>query len=67
MIPTKGQEEVRANVLDFLKKNRTESGAVSIDEVKANYLPYWIVPFNSHTHYFGVERGSVTRYRTKTK
>ncbi len=67
MIPTKSQEEVRANVLEFLKKNRTDVNAISIDEVKANYLPYWVIPFNSQTHYFGVQRGTVTRHRTKTR
>jgi hypothetical protein len=67
MIPTKSQKVVRANVLEFLKKNRTDINSISIDEVKANYIPYWIVPFKSHTEYYGVQRGSVTRYRTKTR
>ena len=67
MIPTKSQKEVHANVLEFLKKNRTDVNSISIDEVKANYLPYWIVPFKSHTEFYGVQRGSVTRHRTKTR
>ena len=67
MIPTKSQKEVQANVLEFLKKNKTDINSISIDEVKANYLPYWIVPFKSNTEYYGVQRGSVTRYRTKTR
>jgi hypothetical protein len=67
MIPSKSQEEVRANVLQFLKKHRTNIKSLFIDEIKTNYLPYWIVPFDSQTHYFGVERGTVTRYRTKTR
>ncbi|QEE15264.1 hypothetical protein DSAG12_01089 [Promethearchaeum syntrophicum] len=67
MIPTKSQKEIRANVTEFLKKNKTDINSISIDEVKANYLPYWIVPFKSHTEYYGVQRGSVTRHRTKTR
>lgn len=67
MIPTKSEKVVRANVLDFLKKNKTDTKAISIDEVKANYLPYWIVPFRSHTEYYGVRKSSVTRYRTRTR
>ncbi|TFG18779.1 MAG: hypothetical protein EU530_08215 [Promethearchaeota archaeon] len=41
--------------------------SISIEEVKAIYIPFWIVPFKSHTEYYGVERGSVTRYRTRTR
>ncbi|MHA1510776.1 MAG: hypothetical protein ACTSRX_03555 [Promethearchaeota archaeon] len=67
MIPTKSQKEIRANVIEFLKKNKTDINSISIDEVKSNYLPYWIVPFKSHTDYYGVVRGSVTRHRTKTR
>jgi len=67
MIPTKSQKVIKTNVLEFLKKNKTDINSISIDEVKANYLPYWIVPFKSHTEYYGVQRGSVTRYRTKTR
>lgn len=67
MLPTKHKNDVRKNVIEFLDDNKTDPELATIFEIKANYLPYWIVPFNSHTHYFGVEQSSVTRYRTKTR
>jgi hypothetical protein len=36
-------------------------------KVKAIYLPFWFVPFDSSTHFYGVQQGSVTRYRTRTR
>ena len=67
MIPTKSQKEVRSNVDEFLREQKVDMNSVSIEEVKAIYIPFWIVPFKSHTDYYGVERGSVTRYRTRTE
>jgi hypothetical protein len=67
MIPSKTTDEIKKNVNNFLSKNHTNADEVSITEVKANYLPYWIVPFSSFTHFYGVQQSSVTRYRTKTR
>ncbi|MBD3351391.1 MAG: hypothetical protein GF364_07880 [Candidatus Lokiarchaeota archaeon] len=67
MLPTQDKRTIKENVIAFLDKNRTDPDLATITEIRANYLPYWVVPFNSHTHYYGVERGSVTRYRTKTR
>jgi len=67
MIPTKSNKEVRLNVEEFLRENRVDMNSVQIEEVKAIYIPFWVVPFKSHTDYYGVQRGSVTRYRTRTR
>lgn len=67
MLPTKHKNDIRKNVIEFLNDNRTDPELATIFEIKANYLPYWVVPFQSHTHYFGVEQSSVTRYRTRTR
>ena len=67
MIPTKSQKEIRLNVEEFLRSNRVDMRLVQIEEVKAIYLPFWMVPFDSHTTYYGVQQGSVTRYRTRTR
>ncbi|MHA1110851.1 MAG: hypothetical protein ACTSRE_07085 [Promethearchaeota archaeon] len=67
MIPTKTHKEVRSNVEQFLRDQKVDMSLVSIEEVKSIYIPFWIVPFKSHTEYYGVERGSVTRYRTRTR
>ena len=67
MIPTKSQKEVRSNVEAFLKDQRVDMNLVSFEEVKSIYIPFWIVPFKSHTKFYGVQQGSVTRYRTKTR
>ncbi len=65
MLPSMDTNTVRGNVLQFLKKNRISEGA-SIDELKAVYLPWWGVPFESDTHYFGVAQSSVQRQKTET-
>ncbi len=67
MIPTKSQREVRRNVEEFLRDQKINLNSVQIEEVKAIYIPFWIVPFKSHTDYYGVQSGSVTRYRTRTR
>ncbi|MBD3187500.1 hypothetical protein GF325_11765 [Candidatus Bathyarchaeota archaeon] len=64
MLPSKDINEIRANFEEFLKRNRAESG--NIVELRANYIPYWVVPFESDTHYYGVKTSTVTRYKTVT-
>ncbi len=58
---------MRSNVEQFLRDNKVDLNDIQIEEVKAIYIPFWIVPFKSHTDYYGVQRGSVTRYRTRTR
>lgn len=67
LIPTKENNEITQNVENFLKKNKTDLDQATIQEVQLKYLPYWVVPFNSKTHYYGVLASSVTRYRTETR
>lgn len=67
MIPTKSQKEVRSTVEEFLRENKVNMSVVRIEEVKAFYIPFWMVPYDSHTEYYGVQSGSVTRYRTRTR
>ncbi|OLS12542.1 MAG: hypothetical protein RBG13Loki_3853 [Promethearchaeota archaeon CR_4] len=63
MLPSQEGATIQANIQEFLKKNHVEEGVV-IEELKAVYLPYWVVPFNSNTQYYGVLNSAVTRYRT---
>ncbi len=63
MLPSQENATIQANVQEFLKKNKVAEGAV-IQEIKAVYLPYWIVPFSSSTQYYGVLNSTVTRYKT---
>jgi hypothetical protein len=65
MLPSQESSAIQANIKDFLKKNKIKEGA-SIDEVKASYIPWWLVPFSSQTHYYGVQNGTVTRQKTET-
>jgi hypothetical protein len=65
MLPSQERSAIQANIQDFLKKNKIKEGA-SIEEVKASYVPWWLVPFASQTHYFGVLNGTVTRQKTET-
>lgn len=67
MIPTKTHLEVRSNVEEFLRKHKVDMKLVRIEETKAVYLPFWMVPFDSYTNFYGVQQGSVTRYRTRTR
>ena len=67
MIPTKPNATIRESVINFLEDNRVNLDTIQIEEVKAIYIPFWIVPFSSSTEYYGVQRGSVTRYRTRTR
>lgn len=67
LIPTKENDEITQNVENFLKKNKTDMNNATIQEVHLKYLPYWVVPFNSRTHYYGVLASSVTRHRTETR
>ena len=64
MLPTMDQGTIKENINQFLKKHRVSEGALT--ELKAVYLPYWVVPFESNTQYYGVLMSSVTRYRTET-
>jgi len=63
MLPSQESATIQANVQEFLKKHHVAEG-VRIEEVKAVYLPYWVVPFSSNTQYYGVLNSTVTRYRT---
>ncbi len=65
MLPSQESSAIQANIQDFLKKNKIKEG-VAIDEVKASYVPWWLVPFSSQTHYYGVQNGTVTRQKTET-
>jgi len=65
MIPSQDRSTIQANIDEFLRKNKIKAGA-SIEEVKASYIPFWLVPFSSQTHYFGVLNGTVTRQKTET-
>ncbi len=65
MLPSQERSVIQASIQDFLKKNKIKEGA-SIEEVKASYIPWWLVPFASQTHYFGVLNSTVTRQRTVT-
>ncbi|MHA1998153.1 MAG: hypothetical protein ACTSU9_08550 [Promethearchaeota archaeon] len=64
MLPSVDLDSITANFKKFLKKNHADDGSIS--EIKANYLPYWVTPFESDTHFYGVKNGTVTRYRTRT-
>lgn len=67
MLPTLKGKSIKENVLRFLKKNQGITWGLDqqavVEEVKLNYIPYWVCPFNSETHYFGVKQSSVTRTR----
>ncbi len=63
MLPSLDSTTIQANVQEFLKKNHVAEGT-KIEEIKAIYLPYWVVPFSSSTQYYGVLNSTVTRYRT---
>ncbi len=63
MLPSQEGETIKANVQEFLKKNKVAEGA-EIQEIKAVYLPYWVVPFSSSTNYYGVLNSTVTRQKT---
>jgi len=65
MLPSQERSAIQANIQDFLRKNKIKQGA-SIEEVKASYIPWWLVPFSSQTHYFGVLNSTVTRQKTET-
>ncbi|MBN2153017.1 MAG: hypothetical protein JW839_16310 [Candidatus Lokiarchaeota archaeon] len=65
MLPSQERSAIQANIQDFLRKNKIKEGA-SIEEVKASYIPWWLVPFSSQTHYYGVQNGTVTRQKTET-
>ncbi len=65
MLPSQESSAIQANIKEFLKKNKIKEGA-SIDEVKASYVPWWLVPFSSQTHFYGVLNGTVTRQKTET-
>jgi hypothetical protein len=65
MLPSQESSAIQANIKEFLKKNKIKEGA-SIDEVKASYIPWWLVPFSSQTHFYGVQNGTVTRQKTET-
>jgi hypothetical protein len=67
MLPTVDVDAIQGNVKQFLKKKRRNPDLASIEETKLNYIPYWVCPFESQTHFYGVEQSSVTRYRTKTR
>ncbi len=68
MLPTLKERSIKDNVLKFLKDNQGVTRGLDqeavVNEVKLNYIPYWVCPFNSNTHYFGVKQSSVTRTRT---
>jgi ribosomal protein S27AE len=63
MLPSQEGTTIEANVQEFLKKHHVAEG-IKIEELKAVYLPYWVVPFSSSTQYYGVLNSTVTRYRT---
>jgi hypothetical protein len=65
MLPSQDASTIKANIEEFLKKNKIKAGT-SLDEIKVSYIPYWVVPFSSQTHYFGVLNGTVTRQKTET-
>lgn len=64
MLPSMDYATIKGNIEQFLKKNRVNEGSLS--ELKAVYLPYWVVPFNSSTQYYGVLMSQVTRQKTET-
>ncbi len=65
MLPSQERSAIEANIRDFLRKNKIKEGA-ALDEVKASYIPWWLVPFSSQTHYYGVLNSTVTRQKTET-
>jgi hypothetical protein len=65
MLPSQDSTTIQANIQEFLKKNKIKEGT-SIEEVKPSYVPWWLVPFASQTHYYGVQNGTVTRQKTET-
>ena len=65
MLPSLDSATIKANIDEFLRKNKIKAGA-STEEIKVSYIPYWVVPFSSQTHYFGVQNSTVTRQKTET-
>lgn len=67
MLPTLKEKTIKENTLKFLQKNKGVTRALEkqaiVEEVKLNYIPYWVCPYNSNTHYFGVKQSAVTRTR----
>ncbi|MFX0100106.1 MAG: hypothetical protein ACFFCS_11040 [Candidatus Hodarchaeota archaeon] len=63
MLPTVPGDQIKENFMGFLKKNKVAVENVSLDEVHLQYIPYWLVPFQSTTDYYGVKNGTVTRQR----
>lgn len=67
MLPTLKEKAIKENTIKFLQKNEGVTRALDkqavVEEVKLNYIPYWVCPFDSNTHYFGVKQSSVTRTR----
>lgn len=67
MLPTLKEKAIKENTIKFLQKHEGVTRALDkqavVEEVKLNYIPYWVCPFKSNTHYFGVKRSTVTRTR----
>jgi hypothetical protein len=67
MLPTLQEKAIKNNTIKFLQKHEGVTRGLDkqavVEELKLNYIPYWVCPFNSNTHYFGVKQSSVTRTR----
>lgn len=68
MLPTLQEKAIKSNTIKFLQKHEGVTRGLDkqavIEELKLNYIPYWVCPFNSNTHYYGVKRSTVTRTST---
>lgn len=64
MLPTVPEGQIKENFMGFLKKNRIAIEQVDLNEVLLQYIPYWLVPFQSTTSFYGVKNGEVTRQKT---
>lgn len=65
MLPTLQEKAIKSNTMKFLKKHEGVTWSLYkqavIEELKLNYIPYWLCPFNSNTHYCGVKQSVISR------
>jgi DNA-directed RNA polymerase subunit M/transcription elongation factor TFIIS len=65
MLPTLQEKEIKSSTMKFLQKYEGATHGLAknavIEEAKLNYIPYWVFPFTSNTHYFGVKKSAVMR------
>ena len=65
MLPSQEKSTIEENVIQFLRKNKVKEGT-NLSEIKAVYIPYWGVKYQSDTSYYGVQQGTVQRQKQET-